>query len=275
MKSTDKERSTIEFTEQFKKRALELIDETQAIQFAEGLRLNSAAEVVFRREADRLERKHGPNDSRTLDMKARLEASSEAKRTLHSLFVEATSPAPAEDVEWQVIGVVLTSRDRPVGGLTIGIHDRQGKRLKEFGEATTDDNGRFRLEVRKLPDKLPAAVFVRAAQGSRVLPSNDVMVTPKSGATERIKLIIADRDGHGEETKPNLDTAPKPTPDGKPGKEDRPGDKDKIDATAAKPSHTAAASARPGKRSAKPARRTPRAADRKTSKGAKTKKRTK
>src|SRR5215204_2101240 len=186
MRSSDKEGSTIEFTEQFKKRALELLDETQAIQFAEGLRLNSASTVVFNRELKRLSQKYGDDDRRTKEMAVRLEASTEANKTLFARFVEATTPPPdTAEKGWAVDGFVRASTGAPVPGLTVAIYDSKEMKIREFGQSTTDDRGHFSIKAEKRPDDLAVPVFVRASKGTRVLPSNEVRLEPAPGRTER------------------------------------------------------------------------------------------
>jgi hypothetical protein len=82
MKTTEKDDIKFTVTDKLKARALELLDESQAMQFAEGLRLSSAAKVVFDREQRRLEKKYGKDDQRTKDMSLRAEASATAKTDL-------------------------------------------------------------------------------------------------------------------------------------------------------------------------------------------------
>jgi len=214
MKSTEKENIKFTVTDKFKNRAFELLDESQALQFAEGLRLNSAAAAVFGREEKRLSKKYGKDDPRTQDIALRREASDTAKVELFSRYKDVMTP-PATVVEgWAVDGFVRGQDGRGVGGLTVAAYDKQGNLYKTLGRAMTDDQGHFAIKVDKLPDDVPKQVFMRASKGSRVLPSNDVVLTPKSGASERVEIIIGERerDPKQEPTDKPVDKAPTEKP---------------------------------------------------------------
>ena len=84
MSAGEKEKLKFTVTEKFKTRAFELLDESHAMQFAEGLRLNNAAAVVFGREEKRLMQKYGKDDPRVKEMSLLAEASALAKADLFS-----------------------------------------------------------------------------------------------------------------------------------------------------------------------------------------------
>ena len=143
MRTTNKADAKFNVSEKLKERALELLDETQAMQFAEGLRLNRSASVVFAREAKRLSSKYGPDDPRTIEMTVRYEASEAAKADLFARFVDVMTPPTTAKQGWVVDGFVRTADGRPIGELTVAPSDKQGVPIKGLGSATTDANGFF------------------------------------------------------------------------------------------------------------------------------------
>lgn len=214
MKSTERDTGSFEITDKLKKRALELLDESQAMQFAEGLRLNSAMATVFGREKKRLEAKFGPDDSRMKEMEARIDASSEAKLELFSRYSDAMTPPTTSKDGWAVDGFVRAPSGAPVQGLTVAAFDKDGNVYKEFGRAVSDAKGFFALSVEKFPDNPPSHVFMRAMKGRTPLESKEVRLVPAAGSSERVEIILTDRSGEKPDTplQPDKSTVPeKPT----------------------------------------------------------------
>jgi hypothetical protein len=193
MKTSDKEETEFKVTDKFKTRAVELLDESHAMQFAEGLRLNNALATMFSREEKRLARKYGGDDERTREMADRLEASAAAKVNLFARYTDAMTPLTKANQGWAADGFVRGPDGRGVFGLTVAAYDRQQNKLKEFGQASTDDQGYFSITVDKLPEKLPGQVFIRAMKGRTLLPSNEVSVAPRPGVSERVEINITDK----------------------------------------------------------------------------------
>jgi hypothetical protein len=211
MKTTEKDDIKFTVTDKLKARALELLDESQAMQFAEGLRLSSAAKVVFDREQRRLEKKYGKDDQRTKDMSLRAEASATAKTDLFSRYTDAIV-RPAKPKEgWSIDGFVRGPDGRGLEGLTVAAYDKQENQVKEFGQATTDEKGYFSITVEKLPEKPPKQVLMRATLRQTLLPSNDVTVSPESGGVERVEIIVRVKDKEPKPDKPTDKTPDKPT----------------------------------------------------------------
>ena len=207
MKTTEKEDIKFTVTDKLKARALELLDESQAMQFAEGLRLNTAAAVVFDREKRRLEKKYGKDDQRTKDMALRAEASATAKADLFSRYTDAITPPVKPKEGWAIDGFVRGPDGRGLEGLTVAAYDKQENRVTELGQATTNEKGYFSITVEKLPEKPPKQVLMRAADGKTLLPSNEVSVSPEPGGVERIEIIV-----RVKEKEPKPDKGPdKPT----------------------------------------------------------------
>lgn len=205
MKSTERDTSGFEITDKFKKRALELLDESHAMQFAEGLRLNSAMATVFGREKKRLEARLGPNDLRVKEMSERLEASSEAKLELFSRFSDAMTPPTTSKEGWAVDGFVRAASGAPLQGLTVAAFDKDGNVYKEFGRAVSDDKGFFSLSVEKFPAHPPSHVFMRAMKGRTPLESKEVRLVPVAGSSERVEIILTDRSNEKPETQSQPD----------------------------------------------------------------------
>lgn len=211
MKTTEKDNIKFTVTDKLKARALELLDESHAMQFAEGLRLSSAASVVFDREQRRLEKKYGKDDPRTKDMVLRAEASATAKTELFSRYTDAIV-RPAKPKEgWSIDGFVRAPDGRGIEGLTVAAYDKQENQIKELGHATTDEKGYFSITVEKLPEKPPKQVFMRAALRRTLLPSNDVTVSPEPGGVERIEIIVREKEKEPKPDKPTDKTPDKPT----------------------------------------------------------------
>jgi hypothetical protein len=232
MKSRERETGEFEITDKLKERALELLDETHAMQFAEGLRLNNALATVFGREQKRLEAKYGANDSRPQEMGVRLEASGQAKVELFARYSDAMTPTTPVEEGWAVDGFVRTADGKPVEGLMVAAFDKNGEIHKDLGRSATDQRGFFSIKLEKLPEKVPDVVFMRAARGSRLLESKEARLTPKAGASERVDIILIERGGGGDKPekpvtpdKPIVVVAEKPD---KPSQPDKPSEPDKT-----------------------------------------------
>jgi len=198
MKANEKENPNFTFTDQFKTRAFELVNESQAMQWAEGLRLNQAAAVVFSREEKRLLQKYGKDDPRAKEMALRVEASAMAKADLFARYKDAMTPQEPVNEGWAVDGFVRGADGHGLGGLTVAAYDQGGSSLKDLGQATTDDQGSFAIKLEKLPADSSKSVFMRASKGSRVLPSNDVVLTPKAGEFKHIEIIVGEKGKGGK-----------------------------------------------------------------------------
>ncbi len=215
MKSNENAKAEFNVTEKFKRRALELLDESQAMQFAEGLRLNNALATVFSREKERLAAKYGADDSRPKEMAVRLEASSDAKVTLFTRYSDAMTPQTTADQGWAVDGFVRTVEGATIDGLNVAAYDKDGNIHKDLGKATTDKRGFFSIKVERLPQKPPKVVFMRASKGSRLLDSKEVRLTPEAGSSERVVIVLTERGGNKPEKpvqpdKPIIVVAEKP-----------------------------------------------------------------
>jgi hypothetical protein len=193
MSASEKEKVKFTVTEKFKTRAFELLDESHAMQFAEGLRLNNAAAVVFGREEKRLMQKY-KDDPRIKEMSLRVEASALAKADLFSRYKDAMTPQTKANEGWVVDGFVRGPEGRALEGLTVAAHDRQENRIKELGQATTNSEGYFTITVDKLPEDPPKQVFIRASKGRTLLPSNEVMLSPRPGMSERVEIVVSERE---------------------------------------------------------------------------------
>lgn len=196
MKTTDgKQRSKVNFTEKLKARALELLDESHAKQFVEGLRVSSAMANVFDREQKRIKLKYGDDHPRHKEIVARLEASNEAKTTLFARYSDAVTPQTKSEKGWAVDGFVHTATGEPIAGAIVAAYDKNANKLKEFGSGTTDERGFFSIKVDKLSEKLAEPVFMRASIEKKLLDSNEVQLTPTAGSSERIEIIVKKTDG--------------------------------------------------------------------------------
>ena len=226
MKLPDEEGTGFNVTDKFKTRALELLDESQAVQFVEALRLNNALAVVFDREERRLRNKYGEDDERTREMAVRVEASTTAKVDLFARYTDAMTSPPRVTKGWTVDGFVRATDGTGLGSRTVASYDAHGNLLKDLGRALTDERGYFSINVEKLPERVPREVFMRASMGRTLLPSNEVTVVPRAGASARVELIIRDKDkdhvpGPGQD-----DTQPAPPNPRHPGdtRRDQPDD---------------------------------------------------
>lgn len=190
MEVNPKEGGRLNATEKLKARALELIDESQAIQFAEAMRLNRAASVVFDRERKRLEKKYGKNDDRAQEMKARADAAVEVKTELFTRYTDAIRPQTIAGKGWAVDGFVRTSRGAGLSGLEVAGYDRSGELVKGYGPVKTDDRGYFSIKVEQLEKGTSDPIFFRASKGSRILTSNEIGLVPTPGETERVEILV-------------------------------------------------------------------------------------
>jgi hypothetical protein len=163
------------------------------MQFAEGLRLNNAAAVVFGREEKRLMQKYGKDDPRVKEMSFRAEASALARADLFARYKDAMTPQTKANENWVVDGFVRGPEGRALEGLTVAAHDWQENRIKELGQATTNSEGHFTITVARLSEDPPKQVFIRASKGRTLLPSNEVMLSPRPGVSERVEIVVSER----------------------------------------------------------------------------------
>lgn len=209
-----------EFDEKFNTRTLELLDESQALQLAEGLRLGSALSNLHAREYNRFERKYGKDHPRTLEMADRLKTTGSANKVLFSHYMDASTPYVDPGGGWAVDGFVRTADGNPVLDITVAAYDRQDRRYTALGYACTNEKGYFSIILEKLPGKVPSPVYMRASKGRKLLDANEVQLSPEPRSSDRIVIIIDDTGSGGECMSP-ADAQGKPMPPEQPpgGKE--------------------------------------------------------
>ncbi len=193
MNKSDQKSVNFEITDKLKTRALELLDEFQALQFAEGIRLNHAVSNVFAREQERMALKYGKNDPRTNDMLVRMKASAEANTALHARYTEALTPQPDPADGWVVDGFVRTKGLEPVKGVTVAGYDLKGNWNESLGHACTDDTGYFSIAAIEIPER-EVPVYLRVSKGKQLFDSSEVQLVPTRGIADRIEIIIGKRE---------------------------------------------------------------------------------
>ena len=212
----------LEFDEEFKTRAFELLDESQALQFAEGLRLGSALSNLHDREYNRIEKKYGKGHPRTLEMADRMKATENVNKVLFSHYSDASTPYTNPGDGWAVDGFVRTAVGNPVAGVTVAAYDSQDRWHKSLGYACTNEKGYFSIVVEKLPDKPPSLVSIQGSKGKKLLKSNEVKLAPEPKSSDRVEIIIGDTDGADDCMSPVGDKG-KPRPPEQPvGGKERP-----------------------------------------------------
>ncbi len=206
--STDNS-TEFDFGDKFTARALEMLDASQALEFAEGLRLGSSLSSVHAREYARLERKYGTEHPRTQEMALRLQANEIAKKTLFTRYVAASTPQPDPGAGWAVDGFVRTAAGDPVAGITVACYDLQDHWHRDFGYGCTNERGYFSTIVAKLPNK-EITVYLRPSKGKKLVPANEVQLTPKAKSADRVEIILTDEGGQGDCTPPSGRNEPRP-----------------------------------------------------------------
>jgi hypothetical protein len=156
--------------------------------------------------------KYGKDDPRVKEMSLRAAARALAKVDLFS------PPAIVKECRTGASG-------HGIGGLTVAADDGEGYKHKKLGQATTDDQGHFANKIEKFPPL--KQVFMRASKGTRVLRSNDVFLPPKAAVSERIELIISEREKDSKDSgdKPPDKPTDKPTDKPVEGQTHKPTDK--------------------------------------------------
>jgi hypothetical protein len=197
MNISNEDNTEFEFDEKLKARSFELVDASQALQFAEGLRLGSSLSSVNAREYARIERKYGKDHPRTKEMALRVEANEVAKKVLFTRYVAASTPQTDPGEGWAVDGFVRTADGEPVPGVTVAAYDRHERWYRELGYGCTNERGYFSMVAKKLSDK-ELVVYVRASKGKKLLPSNEVRLAPAPKSTDRVEIIIGDTGGKGD-----------------------------------------------------------------------------
>jgi len=212
--------SEFEFDEKFTARALEMLDAAQALEFAEALRLGGSLSNVHTREYARLERKYGKEHPRTQEMALRLQANDLAKKNLFTHYVAASTPQPDAGEGWAVDGFVRTSAGAPAASITVAAYDQQNHWHKELGYGCTNERGYFSISVARLSEKTPT-VYLKPSKGKKLLPANEVLLTPKPKTADRVEIILIDEgntgdcvppSGRNETRPPNESPADKITP---------------------------------------------------------------
>lgn len=196
----DENRSTgfkFKIDEKIKARALEVLGESQAMQYAEGLRIGGALTAVFGREHARRERKYGKDHTLTLQVAARAEVNAELKKSLFARYTDASTPQSDPGEGWAVDGFVRTADGEPVEDVTVAAYDRQGRRYRELGHGCSDKQGYFSMIAEKIPDK-ELRVYIRASYGEKMLKSSENRLTPIVGGADRIEIIITDTSDKGD-----------------------------------------------------------------------------
>lgn len=186
-------RAAFTFTKQFKKRALELLDESQALPLAEAFRIGAALNGVYAREYERMKAKYGDDHERTLEMAAKIELGERTKKKIVNRHRDVTTPFAEAGAGWAVDGFVRTSDGDAVPGVTVASYDSRGRVYDEFGYGCSDKKGYFRIIVKKIPDK-QLRVFMHASRNEKLLKSNENRLTPVAGGSARIDIIIDEGD---------------------------------------------------------------------------------
>ncbi|MGB7202812.1 MAG: hypothetical protein WBD16_11150 [Pyrinomonadaceae bacterium] len=184
-------RGVFTFTKQFKKRALELLDESQAVPLTEAFRIGGALNGVYAREYERMKAKYGDDHERTLEMAAKIELGERTKKKIVNRHRDVTTPFAEAGDGWAVDGFVRTSDGDAISGVTVASYDSRGRVYDEFGYGCTDKKGYFKIIVKEIPDK-QLRVSLHASRGEKLLKSNENRLTPVSGGSARIDIIISE-----------------------------------------------------------------------------------
>ncbi len=183
-------------------RSMESLDELRAAHLGESLKVEGAKGNVYVREHARLLGKYGKGHPRTLDIEARMKANQMYQAAIVTEYHNASTPRPQPSKGWALDGFVRSTDGRPVHGVTVGLYDRANMWQQSFGHACTDKDGYFSLRVDTLPEKPTSPLFVRAAKERRILPSRDLPVLPKAGATKRVEIILGEQNDKKEDCLP-------------------------------------------------------------------------
>jgi len=185
-----------------KDRGVYILDTTRATQAGDTIRIEGAKGGIYAREYERLELKYGADHPRTLEIVERIKINNDHVVALSNFHDAVSTPRPAASGGWGVDGFVRHSDGSPAEGLTVGAFDQDGNWYEELLKAETDSKGYFSITVDPLPEKVPEAVFIRAAKRNKLLKSNEVRLSPAPKKSERVELVIDDGSGK-KETVPN------------------------------------------------------------------------
>jgi hypothetical protein len=102
-------------------------------------------------------------------------------------------PAPADS--WIVRGRVTDEKKQGVGGLTIGLYDKEHVFDDVLGTTLTDDDGKFRLtyqskEFKDLFEKKPEVYLRVTGKRKKILYTSDKAVKCKAGREEIFNIAI-------------------------------------------------------------------------------------
>ena len=179
-------------------RGIQSLDELRFMRLSDALRLQGAQNQVQAREYERLGRKYGKDHPRTLNAAAKIELGKEHIQAMSIVHTTVSAPRPDPGKGWAVDGFVRTSSGDPVAGVTVAAYDRQDQWYEEFGYDCTDNQGYFSIVVETLPEKSPSPVFMHASKDKKLIPSNEVKLSPEPQSSDRVDIIIEDIPGKGD-----------------------------------------------------------------------------
>jgi hypothetical protein len=207
------------------------------------LTLRSLANVAIQSEVQRLEKKFGAGDPRTIAMRSRLDLNLTALRALEVqrelATVQPAPPGSSDDVVIQ--GIVVDVNGRAVNGVRVEMLDEKGSPLTEVDAARVESGGSFTIDIspdaaKKIAHGNPHGVRLGVidARGSVLATSSEAIdLTAKPIPTQRIVI-----------SKPTVSRTEAPEA---PGPVEKP-----VKATSQK--HAATGRTNPGAAAAKPAR---------------------
>lgn len=205
---------TEQFTAGFE-RGIEALDELRIMQLSDEFKLQYAQNHLHNREYERLKRKYGKDNPRTLKAAAKSELGKEYMQAISIVHASASVSYPDPGGGWAVDGYVRDAKGYPVGGVTVAAYDGRERWCEEFGYGCSDEEGYFSIVVEELPEKLPDSVFMRASKGKKLLVSNGVRLEPEPGSSDRVEIIIGDA-GSKDDCIPPAGGKEKPRPPDEP-----------------------------------------------------------
>ncbi|MBK8020002.1 MAG: hypothetical protein IPK19_00930 [Chloroflexi bacterium] len=204
-----------------RKQTLNHSDMTDALDSLKAVQ--QTGQMLFQREAERLARKHGPDDPRARQMAERAAGALETLNLINArreLKVEEVKPETKDEAV--VYGRIAGDDLRGVSDLEITLEDATGRVMRAAGAVKTDAAGRFVLRVppavaEKLAGK-PHVLTARKPNGEVVFRSStsvNLEINKAVEASGKVRLSEVFRERTAPRTKPPQTTPPAevPTPE--------------------------------------------------------------
>ena len=152
---------------------------------------------ILIKERSRLEQKYGPSHPRLKAMSDRIESNEEILKHLEVEIEKSKITLPDFDQNtWIVHGQVLNKDKTPVSDVTVSLHNRDKKWIKQLGYTCTDQHGyyvlRYRLEEGQAPsvDENEDLFLIVSGSNHELLHCESNPIHISLGRIDSLKIVL-------------------------------------------------------------------------------------